>query len=238
MSASRKHKYATTHVFAYVMVALALREVELLDQGELESILRRDPNQIEGGLRIFQNLPRISETGRGDLLGIDKDGVLVVLEVKTRVDRNQLTEAIDHYDRVVKELDRVRKNILEGSPAQTGMPQILLIAPDFDSRLMTVAKYLRQDVKVRLFRYVAFSDGKKNEIKFSEVQLPPAGVVKTQPPTMEDYVSYIEDAKVKESLAKTREELQAFSDDEPLIRGWRVIFYQHGPRKQAFAMGC
>lgn len=224
---------------------MVLPEVELRDEAELESILRRDPSQIEQGFRIIAKQPRTSEGRRLDLLGVDREGALTVLELKVSEDPDQLGQALDYYDWVVERFDWIKHNLPEeGVAVRDQMPQIFLVAPDFDSRLVTLAKYIREDVKVRLLRYIALAVGDKKEVKCLEVQVPPVSAVEGPPPKFEDQLSYIEDAKVREAFAKTKEALQALSDEEPLMRGWGVAFYKQGrkfadiaPRRKAFAIG-
>ena len=226
---------------------MVLSEVELRDEAELEGILRREPTQIEEGFRIIAKQPRTSEGRRLDLLGVDREGVLTVVELKITVDANQLGQALDYYDWVVERFDWIKHNLPDESVVvRDQMPQIFLIAPDFDPKLVTFAKYLREDVNVRLLRYVALAVGEKKDvhIKCLDVQIPPVSAVEGPPPKFEDQLSYIQDSKIRDAYARIREELDQFSNEEPSIRGWGVSFYKNGrkfadinPRREAFTIG-
>ena len=182
-----------------------------------------------------------------DLLGVDREGVLTVVELKISIDANQLIQALDYYDWVVERFDWIKHNLPDETVVvRDQMPQIFLIAPDFDPKLITLAKYVREDVKVRLLRYIALAVGEKRDahIRCLDVQVPPVSVVEGPPPKFEDQLSYIEDPKVREAFARVKEALQQFSDEEPLIRGWGVAFYKNGrkfadtaPRREAFTIG-
>lgn len=228
-------------------ITLVLSEVELRDEAELEGILRREPTQIEDGFRIIAKQPRTSEGRRLDLLGVDREGVLTVVELKITVDANQLSQALDYYDWVVERFDWIKHNLPDESVVvRDQMPQIFLIAPDFDPKLVTFAKYVREDVKVRLLRYVALAVGEKKDvhIKCLDVQIPPVSAVEGPPPKLEDQLSYIQDSKVREAYSRIRTELQQFCNEEPLIRSWGVAFYKNGrkfadinPRREALTIG-
>jgi hypothetical protein len=60
------------------------------------------------------------------------------------------------------------------------MPQLFLIAPDFDDTLVKEAKYIRTDILIRLFRYVALEINGTKEIKLIETPVKPIRETETK----------------------------------------------------------
>jgi RecB family endonuclease NucS len=57
-----------------------IEEVDLKDERELEDVLKKNPEQIEKGLKLIANQV-ITPKGRIDLLCVDKEGVLTIVEL-------------------------------------------------------------------------------------------------------------------------------------------------------------
>lgn len=66
------------------------------------------------------------------------------------------------------------------------MPQLYLIAPDFDDHLLREARYIRTEIKLRLFRYLALEVNGTKEIKLLEAHVPPLRVVEPKPKVTEN----------------------------------------------------
>jgi len=76
---------------------MPLEEADLKDETELENLLKKDPEQIEKGLKTIANqVP--TPKGRIDLLCTDAEGVLTVIEIKLASDENQLNQTIKYYN--------------------------------------------------------------------------------------------------------------------------------------------
>ena len=140
---------------------MVLKDAKIKDEAELESILVKEPNQIEEGFKIITHQRKAYGQKKMDILGVDSEGVLTIIELKVLTDVNQLRQALNYYDWIVDQgLDWIAdayKHKLEEIKIEQRMPQIFLIAPDFDEEMIREAKYIRDYIKIRLFRYIKLS---------------------------------------------------------------------------------
>src|SRR4030042_305059 len=81
-------------------------EVKDLSEGELEHKIRSQPNLIENGLKLVSSQRK---AGRGplDLLLVDSGNALVVVELKVTIDDDMLAQALDYYDYVYSNLEKL-----------------------------------------------------------------------------------------------------------------------------------
>jgi hypothetical protein len=195
-------------------------EIELRDEAELESIIRRDPAKAELGLIIITD-QKSTTGGRLDLLAVDGDGILTLMELKVKVDEGQLQQALNYYDWVLQSIDFIRdayKHRLEQNKRQIRdeMPRIILIAPDFDKEMLTAAKYVRDDIDLRLLRYKAFNVNGKKEIVTFPIELTEVKEIEEKPKTVAEFLEYIGDSDVCETFNKAIEIFSKLSDEEPV----------------------
>lgn len=183
---------------------MVLEWYELRDESELESILRKDPEQLEGGLIILTGQRKTGEKGRLDLLGVDPDGRIVVIELKAKEDDRQLQQALDYYDWTLESIDFIRDAYKEKLNAykreiKGEMPRIILVAPEFNDRMLKAVKYLNQDIEIMLLRYVCFKISEdRKEIVFLPIDVPPIRGIEEKPRTMQEFLDYIKDPTVGE----------------------------------------
>jgi RecB family endonuclease NucS len=79
----------------------------LKNEQQLEYLLKKDPEQIEKGLKIIANQV-VTPKGKIDLLCVDEERVLTVVELKLDQDDDQLKQAINYYDWVFENMDWIR----------------------------------------------------------------------------------------------------------------------------------
>lgn len=80
---------------------MGFQEADVKDETELETLLKRYPDQIEKGLKIIDN-QIITPKGRFDLLGVDVDRVLTIIELKVKRDDDHLKQAINYFDWILE----------------------------------------------------------------------------------------------------------------------------------------
>lgn len=61
---------------------MSLPEAKIRDEAELESILVKDPDQIEKGFFVLSNQRKAHGQTSMDILGLDSNNVLTILELK------------------------------------------------------------------------------------------------------------------------------------------------------------
>lgn len=178
---------------------MVLKEAKISDEAELESLLVKDPNQIEENFKIITYRRQTSRLKRLAFLGVNSEGILTLIELKVTSDENQLKQALEYYDWLMEQgIDWIAdayKERLQGVILKEHMPQIFLIAPDFDDKLVKEAKYLRADIKLRLFRYLALEINGNKEIKVIETPIPPMREIEIKP-----RINGNKETKIKETI--------------------------------------
>lgn len=168
---------------------MALKEAKIGNDEELKALLIKDPNQIEENFNIITHQRKYSGLKNMAILGLDYEGVLTLIELKVNVDGTQLRQALEYYDWLMEQgidwvTDLYSERLQNAIKEQT--PQIFLIALDFDDRMVKEAKYIRPDIKVKLFRYLALEINGKKEIKLMETPIQQALEIEREPSITEN----------------------------------------------------
>jgi len=229
---------------------MALKDAKIKDESELESLLVGDPNQIEEGFKIITHQRKTYGQNKLDILGVDSQGVLTVAELKVTTDSNQLKQALNYYDWILEQgLDWIieaYKHKLKGVKIEQKMPQIFLIAPDYDENMVREAKYIRNDIQLRLFRYLAFEVNGEKEIKLMETSIPKIREIETKPWSIQDNIDYISEKGVQNLFREMMKKIKTIKEKqiEEKSGSWVVSYWISGkkfceiyPKKQWFAIG-
>ena len=156
---------------------LEYEEIPELSESELELMIREHPHFIEHGLRYVASQRR---AGRGplDLLLVDSGNALVVAELKVVISDEMLFQALDYFDYVYSNLERIALAYeVKGfkiDPYQE--PRIMLVAPDFSQSLMNRCKWLKGRIDLYRFRYLNVKkEGQElgKILDFISVDIPP-----------------------------------------------------------------
>ena len=229
---------------------MALKDTKIRDESELEALLVKDPNQIEECFKIITHQRRTSGLKRLDILGVDSEGVLTLIELKVNIDVNQLRQALEYYDWLMGQgIDWIAdayKEKLQGIKLKEQMTQIFLIAPDFDDKMIKEAKYIRTDIKVRLFRYLALEISGNKEIKLMETPIPQPREIEAKPMTIKDNIKYITEKDIQGLFCSTMERIKSIDKEhiEEKAANWAISYWISGkkfcelyPKKKFFAVG-
>jgi len=214
---------------------MALKETTIKDEAELEAILVSDPDQIEEGFQVLTHQRKTSGLSRMDILGVDSERTLTIIELKIVMDSSQLRQALQYYDWVLQQsLDWISdayKGRLSNQKIEERMPQIFLVAPEFEQDLITEAKYFREDIKIRLFKYLVFEINSKKEIKLIEVTIPPLKGIDPKPWTVKDNIDYILDKDIQKLFLNIIKHIKELDSSVEEKAGNWVISYWVGGRK-------
>ena len=229
---------------------MVLKEVKIKDEAELESLLVKEPNQIEEGFKIITHQRKAHGQKKMDILGVDSEGVLTIIELKVIIDVNQLRQALNYYDWILDQgLDWINdayKHKLKDIEIDQKLPQIFLIAPEFDKEMISEAKYIRNDIKLRIFRYLALEVNGAKEIKLMEILIPPSREIETKPWTDQDNIEYISDEGIQEIFKKMMIKIKKIDEKgvEEKPGNWVISYWIGGrkfceiyPRKKWFTIG-
>ncbi len=124
----------------------------------LETILLADPARIDAHLNpnfLYSQVPAFSSADRGvlDLLGVTREGRLVVIELKASQDLHLPLQAADYWLRVRAHQcagDFHRFGYFGGAELQTAPPLLYLVAPGFQFHPSTdtVLRYVSKEIEV------------------------------------------------------------------------------------------
>jgi predicted transport protein len=227
----------------------SIKEIKLRDEAELEALLVQNPEQIENGFTILTHQRKTFGFKTLDILGIDSEGILTLIELKNSVDEGQLRQTILYYDWLLQQgidwiSDAYRTQLGEKKIAEK-MPQIFLISPEFEDEMLTEVKYIREDIKIRLFKFIALEIEEQKYIKLIEDSIQSIKAIETKPWTLKDNVEYISDKEVKSlfvNFIKEIKEIDKGIEEKPL--NYFISFWIKGrkfcdlyPRKNSFAIG-
>ena len=170
-------------------------ETVVMSEVELEEVIRREPELIEEGLRFVDHqVPTV--LGRIDVLLVTSEGALSVCELKVVEDDGMLTQAIDYYDYVVKNIHAFARGYPDANIDPSQEPFLELIAPSFSSRMLNRCTWI--DIPIGLWRYTGIKvrGSKFPTAVFSDEPISPS----PQPPesrNIEDRFAYITDVAAR-----------------------------------------
>lgn len=124
----------------------------------LEALVFRDPACIDAHIDpryLYSQVPAFSRGDRGvlDLLGVTRDGRLVVIELKASEDIHLVLQAADYWQRVWlhhRQGEFPRFGYFQGIQLQAKPPLLYLVAPGtrFHTSTPVVLRYLSEDIEV------------------------------------------------------------------------------------------
>lgn len=151
---------------------MAKYKVVEVSEIELEDLIRQDPEVIESGLKYIDHQ---RHAGRGplDMLLLDSGRALVVAELKVIQDESILTQGVDYYDHVYKNLEGLAHGYAKFHIDTNQDPRLFLIAPSFSIPLLERCKWINIPMSLFEFRCIEFEDRKGQIIPiFKEIAIP------------------------------------------------------------------
>jgi len=88
---------SSNNIFIGDSVSTEVQRAQVKDEKELESLLVDDLDELEEGMR-FLGRQIATDSGSLDILAVDKEGMLVVIELKVRERDEQLFQGIRYFD--------------------------------------------------------------------------------------------------------------------------------------------
>ena len=140
------------------MALTIIRKLPIESEANLEQLLSECPAAIEPGIQI---LGRQVPAGRGfiDILAVDADNenALVVIELKKGTDDHVLVQALEYYDFVRENIERVA-HVYPGRHINVQVePRILLVAGGFSAAVLAGVRYLDVPVSLYTYAYLAWA---------------------------------------------------------------------------------
>jgi hypothetical protein len=187
------------------------KQLEINEERDLENLVVKDPESIEKGLKYLAH-QRQANGKFIDVLAVDADGILVIIELKIGQDDEMLLQALEYYDYVSSNRDRLAKEYEKRAKIVTVEdPRIILVASGFSERLKRAVRFFEPSTKLMEYAYLETKGGDKglfcHEVSYeSEDDYEPAI-------SLEGVLSYVTDPKVKGVCEKVHAELLKLGKD-------------------------
>lgn len=212
------------------MSVIELKELKFERESEFESILTKNPNIIEEGLKIIDTQV-VASRGPLDILGVDSGNVLVVIELKIVESDEMLWQALDYYDWVFRNIDSIKRMYQDYEIDYSQEPRLMLIASSFSDAIKRRAIYLEPPVELLEYKYLQADD--KKGILLSPVSLPtsPVDEIPEGHKSVEDHVEYITDKQSRELCRDVIERIKNIGNNiQVLSRKPHISFYIKGSK--------
>lgn len=222
---------------------MRLEEADLENEQELEYLLKKDPEQIEKGLKVIASQV-ITPKGRVDLLCVDEESVLTMVELKLDQDDDHLKQGINYYDWVFENMDWIRATYPQFKISDEYRPKMILVAKSFTESVVTGAKYFAEVFDIKLYAYKAVKIGDDKFVICNEITVSKVAEIHEKPKTMDDQLNYITDDKVREVFSEAIKIIKSLGENvEVTPTKWGLSFKYRGrnfaaiyPRREAFVI--
>jgi len=185
-----------------------VKRTEVKDEKELESLLIDDLGELEEGLR-FLGRQIATDSGALDILAVDKDGLLVVIELKVNERDDQLFQGIRYFDWVKSRIEWISRSFQKEYDFKINVmkdPWLFLVAPSFSDNLKKVSRYV--ELNLMLFEYDVIQIGDKKKVLCRETDYGEP-YEPEEVPTVQGHQDYIEDPEIKTVFEKAIEDIKS-----------------------------
>lgn len=191
------------------------KRLEIDQERELESQVIKDPEALEEGL-VYLTHQRSANGNYIDVLAADSDGVLVVIELKVGEEDQMLLQALEYYDYVSSNRDRLAKEYSHKAKiVDQEEPRIMLVASSFSDRLKLAARYV--EPKVTLLEYSYLETKNKDRGLFCKEERFESEGGYSAPVALEAIFAYVVNPGVKKACLKVHSEINKLGQDLEVI---------------------
>ena len=218
-------------------------EVELKDEVEMQTLISKQLPQIEKGLALINQKVKIGGEKEIDILALDSDEILTIIELKVDSDENQLIQALGYFDWAFQNIDWM-KNAYSVKIADN-TPRIILIAKEFSQKILLLAKYLKEQIDIKLFTYKTYLIENKKVVFFSDFPISSAPEIIEKPKEINEHLEYIKEPKIKTLAKNTIEKIEQLDKEHITTNSkkWGIVFKYDGrnfaelyPKREAFEL--
>lgn len=209
-------------------------QVVQISELELEDYIVRNPNVIEEGFKILaRQWP--TDSGPLDILGVDADGIITIIELKTEEDDEQIIQGLRYYDFISTNIVALAKHFssdkLSISDEDT---RLILIAPSFSFTLKRICKYLDVELELKEYRAYKLPSG-EIEVILNTVEIEEVKRLRIYP-TLEQKLEMIQDEGMRSLANKFLKELESLGFEKRMVHDeW--ISLRYGGKRIA-VLGC
>ncbi|HEY5915508.1 MAG TPA: hypothetical protein VJA21_33405 [Verrucomicrobiae bacterium] len=193
------------------------KRIEIDQERELEDLVIKDPEAVEDGLKYLTH-QRVANGKFIDVLAVDGDGVLVVIELKVGEDDEMLLQAMEYYDWVSTNRDRLANEYRARAKIVTEEdPRVVLVASTFTDRLKKATRYFEPRTTLLEYSYLSTKGGEKGLFCKEVLNESESGYVPSM--SLEGALSYINPDAVRNACQKVHDQLCEIGRDmEPSPR--------------------
>lgn len=214
-------------------------------EAQLEDLIRRFSEEIEEGLRYICHQRR-ADRGPLDVLWVDSGNALVVGELKVVEDDDMLTQGIDYYDHVVKNVEAHSRIYANFKIDVTATVRLVLIAPSFSALLINRCKWI--DIPISLFTFKCIQPPVNQQMVlpvFIETPLPTTPALLANV-TKDTHLNFVTDQDARNGLVNAINEISLWDSDRIVIDPIQdhlslkvsgKVFAHISPRRKFFYFG-
>jgi hypothetical protein len=217
------------------------KQIEVTET-KLEDLLRIGTDLIEDGL-VYLDHQKNTDKGRLDVLLIDSGKSAVVAELKVTEDDSMLFQGIDYYDYVSTNIEAFARLYKKSELDPTQPVRLILIAPSFSQSLINRCKWIDINISLFVYKCIQFEDSDEITPVFTEISIPSPPEPIEEKYTIEDRLSYITVAEVRNILEAFIKQLPDWKKDRILIEPIKYsisvkingrVFMYLSPRRDKF----
>ena len=120
--------------------SFVVRHAARVTRQHIDEAVRDHAEAIEEGLRILDRGIPCAPCGEIDFLAVDRKNQLAVIDVETAPADELLIRGLSHFDWIVGNVANLRR-MYRGQPINLSLqPRILLLAPQFSTRVRSAAR--------------------------------------------------------------------------------------------------
>lgn len=194
-----------------------IKKIDFSDEKKLRGFLLDHPDAIEKGLTIIKDEAYLRGKNRVDILGQDKKGKIVLIELKAvEADSDTFVQILDYADFVYRNYRLVYEKLKKLEKPSDFDPsndiRLLVIAPRFNDSFLRLSQHSKLEIEP--IRYIALepAEGAKGFTFIPEVtpELPHTTMVETW--DISDHVDWITDDSARKAIDKLLGELNQFEN--------------------------
>jgi hypothetical protein len=150
------------------VISLAIEQIKLGSNRELEEMLANEIAQIEDGLAVIANRVPINDKATLDILCRDDNGQLVVLQLSVSEDDTMFLHGIQSLDYVDKFKSFLKATYKEQKINDKEKPRLILIAPSFSDAIRSAAEGMK-GMRIDLYEWEYLKLGDQKGLRLAPI---------------------------------------------------------------------
>ncbi len=194
-----------------------IKKINFSDEKKLRGFLLDHPEAIEKGLTIIKDEVYLRNLNRVDILGQDKNGKIVLIELKAvEADSDTFVQILDYADFVYRNYRLVyekhkRLEKLEGFDPTSDI-RLMVIAPSFHDSFLRLSQHSRLEIEPIKYIALKTSDGAKGLTFVSEETLELPHVTMNDILDITEHIEWVTDDDARKATEQLVDHLKQFEN--------------------------